>query len=66
MVVGVAVGSLSRDSLEAPTVRLANEGTELGVIEVQRDHFHFELTWLVDLPRTTVWHPTDNVRQIRT
>lgn len=65
MVVRVAIDSLGADALEAPSIGLANETTELGVVKVRRNYLDFELTRLVNLPRTPVGHPADNVSELR-
>jgi hypothetical protein len=54
MVVRVAVGTLGAHSLASPTVRLANEARELGMIKIRGDHFHLEFTGLVNLPRASM------------
>lgn len=61
MIVRVAIDTLGRDTLEAPSIRLTNEGTELGVIKVGRNHFDFEFSRFVNLPTSSVRHPTDDI-----
>mmetsp|Transcript_2815 Transcript_2815/g.7891 ORF Transcript_2815/g.7891 Transcript_2815/m.7891 type:complete len:388 (-) Transcript_2815:351-1514(-) len=64
VVVRVPVASLG-DAAEAPAVGLADEGGELGVLEVGRDDADFELARLEDPPRSAVRHPSDDVGEVR-
>mmetsp|Transcript_12655 Transcript_12655/g.34914 ORF Transcript_12655/g.34914 Transcript_12655/m.34914 type:complete len:250 (+) Transcript_12655:1577-2326(+) len=63
VVVRVPVPAL-RDASKAPSVGLADEGGELGVLEVGRDDADLELAWLEHPPRSAMRHPGDDICQI--
>ena len=65
VVVRVTIRSL-RDTTESPTIRLTNEGREFTVLEVGRDDLDFELTRLPNTPRSSVWHPGNDMAQVGT
>lgn len=64
VVVRVAVDSFGAHTLESPTVGLANEATELGVIKVRGDDLHFKLTRLVHFPAASMRHPANDISKL--
>mmetsp|Transcript_13784 Transcript_13784/g.39277 ORF Transcript_13784/g.39277 Transcript_13784/m.39277 type:complete len:227 (+) Transcript_13784:1487-2167(+) len=55
----------ARDSAKAPCVDDAVEGVVIVRVEEHRQHEGFEDAWIVDLPRTAMGHPRDDLVELR-
>lgn len=49
------------DSPKAPSIYQTIEGVIVAVLKKERHHQRFEKIWLQDFPRTTMWHPADDI-----